>query len=175
MAVLDTIKLSDALKENHIPRASGYHSCIDNQYTTGARQTLAIGVRTLYTNNKLVYEGKSNGALWDSTNSKIDCGSSGLVEDSLLFIKLGGGMSAATALSRMKVELVIARPAGDGGEVPIDTFEIEFARNGVDILSYVLMEAYNGSYAVAYDLEIYLTAEGGAVDIWDKSILIGTP
>lgn len=153
--------IRDVLEDNIIPRKSRIHDCVD----TGTLQTLADGVRTVYTNDKLGYEyNNGTGDLWDSVNNKI----TDTILDAKIDIIVGGTMNAPSANTRLDVELVI----DDTPEIPVKKRTLEISRNGVNIDADMAFLVYNGAAAQADGFKIYLTAQGGSIDITNKSILV---
>jgi len=153
--------IQDVLEENIIPIKSNIHDCAD----TVGTQTLANGVRTLYTNDAVAYEYKSGTTdLWDSTTSTV----TDSILDSKIDIIVGGIMNAPSANTLLKVELEI--DATTPIQVREKTFDI--TRNNVDIADSFTFLVYNGAAALADGFKIYLTASGGTVDIKNKTILV---
>lgn len=154
-------ELTTILRDDIIPIRSNIHDCADNSST----QTLVNGVRTLYTNNKLVYEDKSGTTdLWDAVTSTVN----DTIEYSKIDIIVGGKMNAASANTRLFIELVI--PATT--EILVRSFDIEINRIGVDIENSGNFLVYNGPAALQDGFQIYLTAIGGNIDISNTHILI---
>ncbi len=105
--------------DNFIPEKAAIHDLVD----TGTPLTLVSGVRTLYTNDGATYEYQSSeqAVNFDNATGKLTCGS---VVDAAVDIKIGGAMNAASANTRIRVELVMGL---DGDEVPVDDVEIDIS------------------------------------------------
>ena len=115
------MELTDIMKDEIIPIQASIHDCA----STLGEVALSNGVRTLYTNDKLVNELKNGTTdLWDSVTSTV--------RDSILWSKVdiivGARIKSTTASVRLKFEIVI--PAGGivPSETEVTTLEYEFAK-----------------------------------------------
>ena len=155
-------ELRDIEANNFIPEKCGIHDLVD----TGGVQTLVNGVRTLYTNDAGTYEYRNaTYPYFNNATGKLD---GGPVEDQALDIKIGGIMNAASANTRIRVEVIIDATV----EIPVDDIEIEINRTGVDVKGGAVFPVYNGAAAVADGFKIYLTAINGDINISGKHMLL---
>ena len=153
--------VQSVFEEQIVPIQSNIHDCAD----TIGTQTLADGVRTLYTNDCATYEYRNGTTdLWDSVNSKV----TDSIEDSKIDIIVGGIMNAQAANTLLKVEIEIDATT----PIPVREKTFDITRNNVDITDSFAFLVYNGAAALADGFKIYLTAIGGTVDIKNKTILV---
>lgn len=152
--------LESYLENTIVPAKASIHDSVD----TGTLQTLAVGVRTLFTCDGATRNYISGVALWNSTTNTVK----DTIQDSKIDITVGFTWNTSVPNNRIKIEIEIDSTI----PIPMKSRTILLTRAGVDVDDFIVFPVYNGAEALVDGFKIYLTAQVNDLSISHKSILI---
>lgn len=155
-------ELSAIFRQNHIPKKSMYHDCVD----TGADLALTASTEIAFPCDCVTLNDYNIKILFDSATSNIK----DTIDDALLFVKLKMTVNAGIG-EYIHIKYTIPNPLGD---ILIDEQLFYIPKNNIDYPITAFNLLYNGVSADAktngFNVSMYCT---GSATLKARSVLVG--